>query len=260
MSIILFDCHSHTKFSADSDMKIEDALKIAQAMGLGLITTEHIDFDFPGDDLYEFDAADYFALYRKYRETNHFLLGVEIGMQAQTALQSGEFIKKSPFDMVIVSQHIIEGYDIYFPEYYQGKCKNEAYGIYLQTIADMLTAHPFGDVLGHIDYICRKAPYEDKQLRYDEFPSHIDKIWQTALANDIIPEVNTRRFADKEAVSSLTSIYTRYHNMGGRYATIGSDAHTADAVGYKLEEASCFLKNCGLIPVYFKNRQPVSML
>lgn len=240
-------------------MKLEDALKITQAMGIGLITTEHIDFDFPGDDLYEFDTDEYFARYQQYRNSANLLLGVEVGMQQQTASRSEHFTQKAPFDMVIVSQHIIEGFDIYYPEYYQNKCKNEAYRIYLQNIADMLAIHPFGDVLGHIDYICRKAPYEDTQLRYDEFAPYIDKIWQTALTNNVVPEINTRRFTNKENITALAPIYKRYHEMGGRYATIGSDAHTIDAIGYKLAEAEQFLKRCGLTPVYFKNHQPVPM-
>lgn len=255
MKNLIFDCHVHTEISADSDMKLSEALAAAQKLGIGIITTEHIDFDFPGQYPYEFEADKYFNLYSKYQKNNNLLLGVEIGMQKHTAKSSSAFADKAPFDMVIISQHIIDGYDIYLPEYYQGKDKFTAYSIYLQAIAALIAAHSFGDVLGHIDYICRMAPYEDKQLYYNDFAPYIDKIWQAALDNNVIPEINTRRFTDKISVEALIPIYSKYHEMGGKYATIGSDAHQVSALGYKLDEAVDFLKSCGLIPVYFKNRK-----
>ncbi|WP_196593648.1 histidinol-phosphatase HisJ family protein [Pectinatus sottacetonis] len=257
MDIILFDCHTHTKFSADSSMDIREALNYAQKIHLNIITTEHIDFDFPGEDTYEFTADEYFSSYKKYTAANNLLLGTEIGMQPQTALRSREFAQSSPFDMIILSIHVLEGHDIYYPEYYQNKNKHTAYSIYLKTMADLLKKHSFGDVLGHIDYICRKAPYNDPNLYYDEFSSYIDSVWESALQNNIIPEINTRRFADESAIKSLIPIYTRYQQMGGRYATIGSDAHTPDNIGYKFKEALSFLKECSLTPIYFRQHKPV---
>nr|WP_269140634.1 PHP domain-containing protein [Pectinatus frisingensis] len=257
---ILFDCHTHTEFSADSVMKLTDALDIAQKLNIGLITTEHIDFDFPGSDIYEFDPIEYFDHYRKYQYNNSLLLGVEIGMQKQTAVRSKIFSQQSPFDMIIISQHIIDGYDIYYPEYFYGKDKLTAYRIYLQAIANMISLHSFGDVLGHIDYICRKAPYDDKELYYNDFAPYIDKIWQTALVNNVIPEINTRRFSNDISIKTLIPVYRRYHELGGKYATIGSDAHVPASLGSGLKKACIFLKKCGLVPVYFKNHQLIPML
>ena len=39
---MIFDSHSHTSFSTDSDMTAEDALKAARARGIGLVFTEHL--------------------------------------------------------------------------------------------------------------------------------------------------------------------------------------------------------------------------
>ena len=67
MITILFDCHTHTEFSADSVMKLTDAFDITQQLNIGLITTEHIDFDFPGPDIYEIDPIEDFDYYRIYQ-------------------------------------------------------------------------------------------------------------------------------------------------------------------------------------------------
>lgn len=57
---MLFDTHLHTKFSADSKMSIEDAILSAKQQNIGLVLTEHLDYDFPGDDIYEFNPNNIF--------------------------------------------------------------------------------------------------------------------------------------------------------------------------------------------------------
>ena len=51
---ILWDCHTHTSFSADSDTPMEEMVKKALQLGLsGICFTEHMDPDYPPvpDDL-----------------------------------------------------------------------------------------------------------------------------------------------------------------------------------------------------------------
>lgn len=38
----IFDCHVHTNFSTDSNMRIEDAFKRTEKQDLGFIINEHI--------------------------------------------------------------------------------------------------------------------------------------------------------------------------------------------------------------------------
>ena len=42
---MLYDCHIHTEFSADSELKIKDILEKAKKNNLGIITTEHLDYN-----------------------------------------------------------------------------------------------------------------------------------------------------------------------------------------------------------------------
>lgn len=46
---MIFDSHSHTTFSADSEMKAADAIAMAEKAGVGLVFTEHLDLDYPGE-------------------------------------------------------------------------------------------------------------------------------------------------------------------------------------------------------------------
>ena len=52
---MIFDSHSHTAFSADSEMQAADAIEKAREAGVGLAFTEHLDLDYPGEMDFTFD-------------------------------------------------------------------------------------------------------------------------------------------------------------------------------------------------------------
>lgn len=251
---MIFDSHSHTSFSADSDMTAEDALKAARARGLGIVFTEHLDVDFPGELDFSFDPAAYWKQYEPLRGDN-LHLGIEVGMQAGTAEASRAFVTRAPFDLVIGSVHLLRGIDIYEKECFEGREKDELYREYFRTMAEMIACHDFIDVLGHIDYIARTAPYENPELSYGAFANEIDAVLRTAVAQGVVLELNTRRLGSRRALKELAPIYARYHELGGRYVTLGSDAHGADAIGANFAAAEDFARAMGLSIVTFFARK-----
>ena len=251
---MIFDSHSHTSFSADSDMTAEDALKAARARGLGIVFTEHLDVDFPGELDFSFDPAAYWKQYEPLRGDN-LHLGIEVGMQAGTAEASRAFVTRAPFDFVIGSVHLLRGIDIYEKECFEGREKDELYREYFRTMAEMIACHDFIDVLGHIDYIARTAPYENPELSYGAFADEIDAVLRTAVAQGVVLELNTRRLGSRRALKELAPIYARYHELGGRYVTLGSDAHGADAIGANFAAAEDFARAMGLSIVTFFARK-----
>lgn len=251
---MLFDTHMHTKYSADSDMLLENAVIAAQQNDIGIVVTEHLDYDFPGDTPFEFDPQQYLKEYAPYR-SNALHLGVEVGMQQHTAEQSAAFVRSADFDEVICSLHVIDGCDLYYKECYAGKTDHECYTRYLTMMAHLIAQHDFADVLGHIDYICRYAPFNPPDIVLADYSDLIDTIWKTLLDKGIVPEINTRRFDDSNNIAPLLKLYERYAQLGGKYVTIGSDAHKAANVGFKLREAADMALSLGLQPVYFARRQ-----
>lgn len=251
---MIFDSHSHTSFSADSDMTAEDALKAARAQGLGIVFTEHLDVDFPGDLDFSFDPEAYWKQYEPLRGDD-LHLGIEVGMQAKTAEASRAFVARAPFDLVIGSVHLLRGIDIYEKECFEGREKEELYREYFRTMAEMLACHDFIDVLGHIDYIARTAPYENPELSYGAFAEEIDAVLRAAIAQGVVLELNTRRLGSRRALKELAPIYARYRELGGKYVTLGSDAHGADAIGANFQTAEDFARAMGLKMVTFFARQ-----
>ena len=86
---ILWDCHMHSSFSADSDTSMEDMILEAIRRGLhGICFTEHLDPDYPptpDNETFELDLAGYqntlYALRDKYRSELEIHYGIELGLQ-----------------------------------------------------------------------------------------------------------------------------------------------------------------------------------
>lgn len=245
---MIFDCHSHTKFSLDSEMLANDAIKKAASLNLGIIFTEHFDFDLEN---FTFDTKKYFAEYEKLRGEN-VRLGVEIGMG--NAEINKNFLAQADFDLVIGSIHTVDNFDIYYPDFFAGKNKITAYKKYFAAMKKNILLEDF-DVLGHIDYICRNAPYENPALDYEIFHAEIDEILKILVEREKILELNTRRLDKKSVVAELLPIYKQYKNFGGKFISIGSDAHKVENVGKNFETALNFAEELNLIPVTFDKRK-----
>lgn len=249
----MFDTHIHTIFSTDSDMKIEDAIKYMRRKNIGAVVTEHMDINFPKKDLFCFNVEDYFNAYSKYRG-NDLLLGIELGMKEDCFRESTDLIKNNSFDYVLGSVHLVENLDLYYEDYYRGKSKREAYLKYFQVMLDNLDKFKFIDSLGHIDYIARYAKFEDKEIYYRDFSDIVDEILSKLVREGKCLELNTRRLDSDISIKNIIDIYKRFSELGGKYITVGSDAHNIEAIGGNFKAAGEIAQLCNLKIVYFKNR------
>mgnify|MGYP003589062459 CR=1 FL=1 len=250
---MIFDSHVHTEISADSEMEAAAALQRAAELGLGLVFTEHEDLDYPGELDFTFSPEDYWRKYEALRGSN-LRLGAEIGLQTGLADRNRAFLAKVPFDLVIGSIHLLDAKDIYYPEYYEMRSQQQAYHEYFTVMAQTLREHDFVDILGHIDYIARYAPYENPELQYGVFREDIDEVLKAVVETNTVMELNTRRLKDRLALKELVPIYKRYQEMGGAYITLGSDAHEPAAIGMAFAAARDFAEACRLSIVTFQGR------
>lgn len=250
---MIFDSHMHTKFSADSEMLAEEALARAEELNLGVVFTEHFDY---GLELhgkkFTFDAAAYMNEYKNLRSDN-VRLGVEVGLRKSARAANAEFVKQADFDLVIGSIHLVDDMDIYYPDFYADKDMETAYRKYFEQMAEEAAVADY-DVLGHIDYICRAAPYDNPEIDYPMFAPQIDAVIKTVVERNKILEINTRRFYSNYSIAMLVPIFKKYRELGGRYVTVGSDAHKVAAIGSYFDRALRFAKEFDLTPVTFCER------
>ena len=251
---MVFDSHMHTKFSADSEMLAAEAIDRAASLNLGVVFTEHFDYglEIDGKD-FTFDAATYMNEYKNLRG-DKVRLGVEVGLRQSARAANENFLTQADFDFVIGSIHLVDDLDIYYTHFYIGKDKATAYRKYFEQMAEEAAVADF-DALGHIDYICRAAPYDNPEIDYPTFKAEIDAVLKIVVEREKVLELNTRRFYSARAVDELVPVYKKYRELGGRYVTIGSDAHKIAAVGNYFERALEFARELDLTPVTFCERK-----
>jgi histidinol-phosphatase (PHP family) len=255
---MLFDSHLHTIFSTDSEMKFADLQAKSQQESCGIIITEHLDLNYPVPDKFTFSVGDYFTAYESYR-SKRLLLGIEIGLRSDCLEKNRQVVSHHPFDFVLGSIHVVNQHDLYYAPYYEGRSKQAAYLDYFQAMIDCVKVYDFIDSLGHIDYIARYAPYSDPEVYYHEFSEAIDAVLISLAQQEVALEINTRRFAARQVIDYLIPIYHRFHELGGKYVTLGSDAHQPEAVARHLADAWELAQTCNLQAIYYEDRQRKTM-
>ena len=251
----MFDTHLHTTFSCDSSMSSLEAIQTASAQGIGIIITEHLDLDYPENpEEFIFDIGDYFSSLDSYRSET-VLLGVELGLRTDCNEENKKAVFGKPFDEIIGSIHVVDGMDIYRPSFTKGRTKKEAYTSYFSAMLECIKTFDDFDTLGHVDYICRYARYDDTNIYLEEFYDEWTDICNALLEKEKALELNTRRLGNKNAVKALKGLYQRYKELGGKHITIGSDAHRTSDIGANFALAKDLVQELGLQAVYFKERK-----
>ncbi len=261
MRKFLTDIHTHSRYSFDGQSSLAEMLESALEKGLAFYgVSEHFDYDaflYRGAQ-WVTDGETYFHDARHLQENYEGCLNVAIGaefgysddMRVQTFYR--EICEKYHPDFVVNSVHALRGNDYYHQEPFYTvdengaralRAKEEVYREYLQLLRNSLDA-PYGyDIVGHIGYVTRYAPYADKQMRYAEYADKIDEILQTIIQKGKILELNASR--GKEDFLPTEEVIRRYYALGGRRISYGSDAHEKGKVAYGREDAIALLKEIG---------------
>ncbi len=265
---ILHDFHLHTSFSGDSDTPMKDMFQAALNAGLeGICITEHLDMDFPESEAcpantFLLDCTGYekkfHILKKQYQNQLDLCFGVELGLQPQLVQKHYDIIREYPFDFIIGSLHTCHGKDPYYPPFYTGREEEEAYREYFTDLLDNLQLYDGFDSFGHLDYVVRYGPDQDKYYTYDRYRDILDPILMKLISMGKALECNTGaiNYGLKD-LNPSNAILQRYRELGGECITIGSDAHRPDAIAKGFDRARQVLLDCGFTYyTTFKGRRP----
>lgn len=258
---MLTDLHTHSYFSPNGHGSLGEMVAAARELGVRYYgVSEHFDCDFLSPAHYAkgggpFSTTDqnaYFPFARELQAASEspsftLLVGAEFGFCPDPAVQDylvGIQEKFSP-DFVINSVHIIDGADVYFAPFFEGKSKREAYEIYLRRVLESLDARYSYDIVGHIGYPSRNAPYGGKAMRYADFPALFDEILSKIIEKGKILEVNGSTAGLGTPFLPDLSVLERYFALGGRRVSYGSDAHGPSRICQNRREAAEALRAVG---------------
>lgn len=236
------DYHMHTHFSADSEASPREHIEQAIAMGLDEICfTDHKDFEYPGCP-FDLDANAYFAelksLQSEYADKIKVKIGIEMGLDVEFQNEIEDFLNLHDYDYVIGSIHVIHQTEFYDPaQFFDGKSKEEAHREFFMNTLECVKIFDCFNCLGHLDYICRYGPYEDKCVEHEKYQDIIDEIFKVLIQKGKGIEVNTSGYRERRTCGfpSFEQVQ-RYYDLGGRIVTVGTDSHTSDRIGEHVEE------------------------
>lgn len=249
---IISDFHTHTSFSEDSDAPMETMIRAAIDAGLSILCfTEHLDLDYPqGFGVFAVDMDSYLEEYkrlsRQYQGKIELRFGLELGMQPHLADRLGRIASQYPFDFLIASQHLINGKDPYFQDFWNAHTEQEAYQLYFQQILLNLKTMKDYDTLGHLDYIVRYAPGQNRSYSWEVYTEAIDAILLHLIREGKCLEVNTAGLKyGLGHPNPEEDVLRRYRQLGGELITIGSDAHRPEHIAYAFHTLQPLLKELG---------------
>ncbi len=259
------DIHIHTHFSSDSDESVERYLLAARGKGDRTIGfSDHCDLDLMLDGQGG-ATLDVDGFFRELDDASEIfgdvkiLKGAELGYSRKAAPYYVDMLRKYPFDYVIMSVHSVSGRgDCYYPAYFDGLDKRRAYELYLNAVLESVTSAVDFQILGHLGYVARYAPYADKRLYYGEHASLIDKILEAVIDRGAAIELNTRSSGSDFGIVTPYDILARYVELGGRRFSFGSDSHKVEHYRTNADAVKSTLRRLGIgHTVRFENRVPV---
>ncbi|MBE6553390.1 MAG: histidinol-phosphatase HisJ family protein [Ruminococcaceae bacterium] len=257
----MFDFHMHSRVSFDSEGDARRMAETARARGLREICfTDHYDYH----DIRE-ETPDLFTLAR-YAEAYDGLAvegltvrrGVEYGLTLWNAPELKELLAARRFDFVIGSVHFVDGFDPYYPNFWQGKTVEQAFERYLEHTLDCVRIHADYDVLGHLNYVCKSEHNPSHApLRYADHREICDEILRELVRRGKGMEINTSGVDRAGAFLPDAAFLRRFRELGGEIVTVGSDAHDEARVGQYVSQALDILREIFGYVCTFEDRRPI---
>lgn len=260
----MVDHHMHSYYSHDSNQEPREVIEEAIKKGIKYISfTDHYDRDYiygrPEYMLKQLDLekciSHIFDLQKEYEKDIYVGVGIETGYCKQSQYDYKKLDIDSRIDVVINSIHTIYGYDCYFQSYFDTTNKKTAYNDYLDCVIDSVDANYDYQIIGHIGYITRKAPYEDKTMTITDYREKLEKVFKRIIEKEKTIEINTNIVGEQKYLPTFDMLKL-YKDLGGEYITFSSDAHNVSRLHDKFDLAMDVLKKIGFTHLdYFIKRE-----
>ena len=257
------DYHVHSAFSFDCKAPMEAQIERAVEVGLDEICfTDHVDYgvrkdwDEPGPveerngkPKRNVDYPRYFAklaeMKERYGDRVTIRRGLELGVQRHTFRRTEELCERcrGELDFTLLSVHQVKDLEICPPEEYaRGRTQGEYNLAYYEELLAVARDFDGYCVLAHLDVMRRYDPAGE--YPFEPTRDIVAEILRTAVQKGKGIELNTAGWRLRlEDIQPRREIMRLYRDLGGEILTIGSDAHRAEHVGERFDEARAILRD-----------------
>lgn len=216
-----YDTHMHSCLSFDCDELPEAYVDDKTST---LIFTDHFDLKNPWDHGQD-SIPDFTQLFKwqedfKKKEIE-MLTGVEIGYVPGKAKEIQHILSPYHFDVAILSAHQNTKYD--YMDVDTGKSADEMINEYLDQLSEALDYLKDCQIFAHFDYGFRVHPLaKEAMAKYEE---KIKTIFSKVIDLEMAFELNSKSIVKYNKIDLYRWAIPIYQAMGGKYFSLGSDAH-----------------------------------
>jgi histidinol-phosphatase (PHP family) len=249
------DTHVHSNWSSDSTLSMINAIEEAPKKNVNCLAfTDHVDIAYPSSSNAILAIPLYLhkiTLLQK-KSSVQVLKGIEVGITQKNVDETQYLLDRFAFNYIIASCHAND---------YVAFCEKNAYTTYKDRLLDVYFEQIFFIVsslrsyhtLAHIDYITRYHSISNEEFLLHE--NHLDQIFHVLIQRNKALEINTKGLISDQNENLLLSLVKRFHQLGGKWVTFGSDAHHANNIGKHYEKAKKILLQAGFSSFAFPTKE-----
>ena len=264
----IVDFHVHTDNSYDGNHSATFICEKAEFNNLRAIAfTDHCEVDRCVND-YAHEKAVFQTFFEIAKVKSAFcgrflvLNGIELGQPNFAPEIAERILNSQKFDVVLGSIHNLRnGFDPYYADSFTEEDVHKFLKEYFFEMKDMCEWGNF-DVLAHLTYPLRYF-FAKSGISVDlnGYKTEIDEILSLIAKKDIALEINSAGLRQKlNKLQPETDIVKRFKELGGKFVSVGSDAHYASDLAKGIPEAYKSAFDAGFNNItLFQNRLPVQI-
>lgn len=261
------DDHLHSRHgSFDAESSLLELAKTAINKGLARIcVTEHLDFEC---DLPEYGFFNYEICHRAIEDTREkfsgqleIAFGLEVDFDSHNLKEIAETLRTMAVDFILGSVHSYPGG--YFHEIRHSSSplsENELSRLYNHYFYEhqIMIKEGLVDAVAHLDYPALIGVRSFDSIPPPGYEEAMNNTIDLAVFHKIALEINTRNaLINQRNTAATEKVVTQYVALGGRFLTLGSDAHHADKLGNGLEIGLNIIHRAGLPEqTIYRKRRP----
>ena len=261
------DLHMHSNNSPDGYNSVNELCQQAITMGVGVIAvTDHCECQaFYDDDTAARMAKSYADITEAkalFADKLIVTRGIESGQPNQNRKAEAEILSSHKFDFVMASLHNArDSEDYYYMDYTNPDLDLTAlmrkYFKELLEIADECNY----DCLAHLTYPIRYFGKPLSEIDLSPFDADIDAILRRVAARNKALEINLSGIRKGLGFTQPhLPILQKFRELGGKYITIGSDAHRKLEVGSNIDDGIELARQAGFESItYYVQREPIQL-
>lgn len=255
------DSHIHTDNSFDSETPAELQVDRAHELGIEYITiTDHCDIIEWSDSDIARSNAQASELNQKYSDLT-VLRGIELGEPLQDLNGTSQVLGLCEYDFILCSLHNIKDEEDFYFLHPNVEQAHSLLTRYFDELLEIVQWNEF-DALAHLTYPLRYMIGREKlDIDMNLYLPVIRKILGTLASNGKALEINTSGLRAKDGFLMPTLEYVKlFRELGGKYITLGSDAHVPEHIAVGMRDGIAVAKEAGFgCAAIFVDRKPVEI-